>query len=120
MDFSTDRHIGDILKERNIVLRGADAALIPYRLNRLTESIFPMKVYEYLAAGLPVVSTPLRSLAQVEEISFADSAEETAATLERLLASDNEKQRRARSRSAAGHSWQARIAEIDQALAEAQ
>jgi biotin operon repressor len=26
MDFSTDRHIGDILKERNIVLRGADAA----------------------------------------------------------------------------------------------
>jgi len=106
--------------ELPVLLRGADAALIPYRLNRLTESIFPMKVYEYLAAGLPVVSTPLRSLAQVEEISFADSAEETAATLERLLASDNEKQRRARSRSAAGHSWQARIAEIDQALAEAQ
>ena len=26
MDFQTDRHIGDILKERNIVLRGADAA----------------------------------------------------------------------------------------------
>ena len=106
--------------ELPVLLRGADAALIPYRLNRLTESIFPMKVYEYLAAGLPVVSTPLRSLAQVEEISFADSAEETAATLERLLASDGEDQRRARSRSAAGHSWQARIAEIDQALAEAQ
>jgi len=26
MDFSTDRHIGDILKERNIILKGADAA----------------------------------------------------------------------------------------------
>ena len=26
MDFPTDRHIGDILKERNIVLKGADAA----------------------------------------------------------------------------------------------
>ena len=26
MDFSTDRHIGDILKERNILLKGADAA----------------------------------------------------------------------------------------------
>jgi DNA-binding transcriptional ArsR family regulator len=26
MEFSTDRHIGDILKERNIVLKGADAA----------------------------------------------------------------------------------------------
>lgn len=106
--------------ELPVLLRGADAALIPYRLNRLTESIFPMKVYEYLAAGLPVVSTPLRSLAQIEEISFVSSAEETAATLERLLASDSEKQRRARSRSAAGHSWQARIAEIDQALTEVQ
>ncbi len=26
MDFPTDRHIGDILKDRNIILRGADAA----------------------------------------------------------------------------------------------
>jgi glycosyltransferase involved in cell wall biosynthesis len=105
-------------RELPALLRGAEAALIPYRLNRLTESIFPMKVYEYLAAGLPVVSTPIRSLADVEEISFAGNAEETAAALERLLASDSEEQRRARSRSAAGHSWQARIAEIDQALAE--
>ena len=45
------------------VLRGADAGLIPYARNELTSSIFPMKVYEYLAAGLPVVSTPLPSLA---------------------------------------------------------
>ncbi len=47
------------------VLRGADAALIPYALNELTASIFPMKVYEYLAAGLPVVATPLPALADV-------------------------------------------------------
>jgi biotin operon repressor len=26
MDFQTDRHIGDILKDRNIILRGADRA----------------------------------------------------------------------------------------------
>ena len=44
------------------VLRGADAGLIPYARNQLTDSIFPMKVYEYLAAGLPVVATPLPSL----------------------------------------------------------
>ena len=33
------------------VLRGADAGLIPYVRSELTDSIFPMKVYEYLAAG---------------------------------------------------------------------
>lgn len=98
------------------LLRGADAALIPYRLNRLTASIFPMKVYEYLAAGLPVVSTRLPSLAGVEEIEFAANAAETAAALGELLASDDEDRRRVRSHTAAGHSWQARIAEIDQAL----
>jgi glycosyltransferase involved in cell wall biosynthesis len=105
-------------RELPALLRGADAALIPYRLNRLTASIFPMKVYEYLAAGLPVVSTPLPSLAGVEEISFAAGAVETAAALDKLLASDSEDERRARSRLAAGHSWQTRIGEIEQALEE--
>ena len=43
MDFSTDRHIGDILKDRNIILRGADAATsqgftqVPNFLLRLKE-----------------------------------------------------------------------------------
>src|SRR4030095_3266923 len=44
------------------VLRGADVALVPYAINDLTRSVFPMKVYEYLAAGLPVVTTPLPAL----------------------------------------------------------
>ena len=34
----------------------------PYAINDLTRSVFPMKVYEYLAAGLPVVTTPLPAL----------------------------------------------------------
>ena len=105
-------------RELPALLRGADAALIPYRLSRLTASIFPMKVYEYLAAGLPIVSTPLPSLAGVEEISFAKSAAETTIALDELLTSDNEDKRRARSRLAAGHSWPARIDEIEQALME--
>ena len=57
------------------VLRGADAGLIPYAINDLTRSVFPMKVYEYLAAGLPVVSTPLPALEGVEAIdTVADAA----------------------------------------------
>jgi glycosyltransferase involved in cell wall biosynthesis len=75
------------------VLRGADAALIPYARNELTASIFPMKVYEYLAAGLPVVAAPLPSLEGVEGIDTA-----------------------ARSRLAAKHSWDVRMEEIAIAL----
>lgn len=36
--------------------------IIPYLLNDYTRGVFPMKVFEYLAGGLPVVTTPLVSL----------------------------------------------------------
>jgi glycosyltransferase involved in cell wall biosynthesis len=98
------------------VLRGADAGLIPYAINPLTSSVFPMKVYEYLAAGLPVVSTPLPALAGVEGIGFADDAAATVAALERELAGDSPERRRERSAAAAGNSWEARIEQIEAAL----
>jgi glycosyltransferase involved in cell wall biosynthesis len=98
------------------VLRGADAALIPYALNELTASIFPMKVYEYLAAGLPVVATPLPSLEGVEGIVTAADAESTAARLDELLATDGPDARQERSRLAAKHSWDTRMEEIATAL----
>ena len=41
------------------VLAGCDVGLVPHKLTALTASMDPMKVYEYLAAGLPVVSTPV-------------------------------------------------------------
>jgi glycosyltransferase involved in cell wall biosynthesis len=103
-------------EELPLVLRGADAALIPYAVNPLTSSVFPMKVYEYLAAGLPVVSTPLPALAGVEAIAFADDAAGTVAALERELAGDSPERRRERSNAAAGHSWEARIEQIEAAL----
>jgi glycosyltransferase involved in cell wall biosynthesis len=102
------------------VLRGADVGLIPYAVNDLTRSVFPMKVYEYLAAGLPVVSTPLPSLAGVERVGRADGAEETVVRVEAELAADGEAARFERSRAAAGHSWDARLAEIAAAIQAAE
>jgi glycosyltransferase involved in cell wall biosynthesis len=101
------------------VLRGADAALIPYALNELTASIFPMKVYEYLAAGLPVLATPLPALAEVAAIATAPDAEGLAALLERELAADSPARRAERSRAAASHSWEYRLQEIADALPDA-
>jgi glycosyltransferase involved in cell wall biosynthesis len=39
------------------VMAGFDVALMPFALNEATRSISPTKTLEYLAAGLPVVST---------------------------------------------------------------
>lgn len=49
-------------------LSGLDVALLPQLINDYTRAMFPMKFFEYLAAGLPVVSTPLDSLRDFSEI----------------------------------------------------
>ncbi|HEX2016748.1 MAG TPA: glycosyltransferase [Solirubrobacteraceae bacterium] len=101
------------------VLRGADAALIPYATNPLTASIFPMKVYEYLGAGLGVVSTPLPALQGVEGITIASDAASTVRALETLMAEDSVEHRRQRSELAVGHSWDSRLTEIQSIVAQA-
>lgn len=99
------------------VLRGADAGLIPYAINDLTRSVFPMKVYEYLAAGLPVLSTRLPALEGVAAVERVGDAAELVAALERELAVDGAERRGERSSEASAHSWEARIEEIEAALA---
>jgi glycosyltransferase involved in cell wall biosynthesis len=43
-------------------LRGFDLALLPCPINAYTRSMFPMKFFEYVAAGVPVVATALPAL----------------------------------------------------------
>lgn len=103
-------------RELPAVLRSADAALIPYSINALTRGVFPMKVYEYLAAGLPVVSTPLPALSETSEVLIARDAAEIARLLEHALDTDGEALARERSRAASGHSWERRLEEISAAI----
>ena len=98
------------------VLRGADVALVPYAINDLTRSVFPMKVYEYLAAGLPVVTTPLPALAETAGVVVAADAPATVAAVERALAEDGAAARRARSAAVRENSWDTRLQEIDSYL----
>jgi len=98
------------------VLRGADVGLIPYARNELTDAIFPMKVYEYLAAGLPVVATRLPSIGAVREVATASDAPGLAALIDNALGHDGPARRAARSQAAEAHSWDARLAEIGAAI----
>lgn len=43
-----------------------EVGLIPYVINNLTRGVSPLKTYEYLAAGLDVVSTPVPSVNAVD------------------------------------------------------
>lgn len=98
------------------ILRGAAVGLIPYRRSRLTESIFPMKVYEYLAAGLPVVASGVRALEGVEGVEVVEGLDQALRAIERALREDSPERRRDRSKSVREHSWEARLDEIAAAL----
>lgn len=49
-------------------LKYFDVALLPNNLNEYTDNMFPMKFFEYLAAGKPMVSVDLSSIKEFEHI----------------------------------------------------
>ncbi len=68
-------------------LAACAVAIIPSRINEYTTSMFPMKFFEYLAAGRPVVSTSLPALVDQGALVFrADTAEAFAEALDQAIA----------------------------------
>ena len=91
---------------------GADAGIVPFRLTPMTHAIHPIKVYEYLAAGLPVVSTPMQETAAMgAPIALAAGAEEFARALEAARQS-GPAARIERQGYARRNSWDARYAAL--------
>ncbi len=68
-------------------LAAFDVCLIPHEVSALTESMNPLKFYEYLAAGRPVVSTPVAGIEEIEGwVATASGATEFEQALRRALA----------------------------------
>ncbi|MES2760031.1 MAG: FAD-dependent oxidoreductase [Pseudomonadota bacterium] len=69
-------------------LAGWDVCLLPFALNESTKFISPTKVLEYMAAELPIVSTPITDVVVPygHVVAIADSAEKFIAACETALA----------------------------------
>lgn len=94
-------------------LRSIDVAIVPHVLSGLTDSMNPLKVYNYLAAGVPIISTPVPNLDELAEfIHIAGDREAFVAAIERCLenphAGDDERRRACLERI----SWSARASKI--------
>ena len=99
------------------LLKSAEVAVIPFYLNPLTHNVSPLKLYEYLAAGLPVVSTPLEEVkACGAPVIFAGSSYDFTKGLDEALAMG--KNQREFFDFASENTWEKRLHQIEAILGE--
>lgn len=90
--------------------KGFDVALNPFRINRLTLNANPLKVREYLAAGLQVVSTAIPEVEVLRQCRIGRDRDEFIREIESALADPGPGA--ARSDAIRAESWEARVDEI--------
>ncbi|MBD0370197.1 MAG: glycosyltransferase [Pyrinomonadaceae bacterium] len=97
-----------------------DACLIPFKLSRITHATDPVKMYEYLSAGKPVVSVALSELQSYEDyIYIARSREEFLDKLDAAVHEDDPQIRERRREFASRNDWRDRYETIIGSLSEA-
>ncbi len=93
--------------------KGMNVGIIPYRIDERMKFVNPIKLREYLSAGLPVVSTAVPEVRRyAHSCAIAETGDEYVAAIERALAEDSAAKRRARSASMAVETWPNRVASI--------
>ncbi len=93
-----------------------DVALVPFCLNELTRAVNPIKLREYLSAGIPVVSTSLPEIVALPPDPFlhvAHTADAFVAAVGEVIATPPDAAaRREAAQRARAESWEGRCAEI--------
>jgi len=93
--------------------KGFDVGLIPYRIDNDVKFINPLKLREYLSAGVPVVSTNMPEVQPYAHLChIADTGDEMVAAIEQALFDGGVAARIERSSLMASETWQARVASL--------
>ena len=94
-----------------------DVAIIPFVKNEFTHNIYPLKINEYLAAGLPVVSTDFSDLTDFKEvISIADQKDFTSKLS--IVIADQQDASLSRIQMAKSNDWSARAEQFEKILSK--
>lgn len=66
-------------------MKDMDIAIIPHKVDQLTSSMNPLKLYEYLAAGKPVVTTKVAGTDDISQFVFSASRESFVEVLGNII-----------------------------------
>jgi glycosyltransferase involved in cell wall biosynthesis len=99
--------------------RGFDVGVIPFRINALTLRANPLKLREYLAAGLPVVSTLLPEVARYDGlVRIARARGDFVGEIERALNERDEAHIQRRLSAMRQESWDRRVEEFSERVSQ--
>jgi glycosyltransferase involved in cell wall biosynthesis len=94
-------------------LKGCAAGLVPFVVNDYTRAINPIKLREYLSAGLPVVATNLPEVAAWAPLAaVARDADAFAHCVEAALRDDSPARRAERSAAMRAETWDEKVAAL--------
>lgn len=98
-------------EELGSYLHYCEVGIVPFKQNKLTQAVNPIKAHEYLAAGLPVVSTFLPDLLLVPDpaVQVTNSYDTFVKAVERTLRQHRKPQKSAVNRAG---SWEERVEEL--------
>lgn len=100
-------------------IKAFDVCILPNRINEYTQNMFPMKFFEYLATGKPVVLTELPAIKEYSEVCYiAKDKEEFIRHLEQSLRENDEQLINKRIEIAKKNTWEIRIEEISKLIEE--
>jgi glycosyltransferase involved in cell wall biosynthesis len=102
------------------VLKSFDVAIIPFRKYEDSATVFPMKLFEYLGAGKPVVSTnfnPDLGNFTGNLVTYCSDAKEFSTAINEALYNNSESLKQERIKLASQHTWEKRAAAIEELIA---
>ena len=96
--------------EMPVYIKSLDVCMIPYIINEFTNNISPLKLYEYLAFGKPIVSTRLADLERFGDVvRLSDSKEDFVKNISLSLLENDKQLVNKRLDLARENSWDRRI-----------
>ena len=94
-----------------------DVATIPFRIDRVTHSVSPVKLFEYMAGGKPIVATAVKECMQYASVLTAEGPEAFVAALDDALARRSDANYIALlEKEAHENSWAARVRRITELI----
>ena len=98
-------------------LKHIQVGIVPFKQNKIVFAADPIKIYEYLASGLPVVSTPMPKLKDfLDLVRIAETPMEFVKQIEDALHDNSAEAIMKRVNFAKEHSWDKRVEQLVLAL----